>query len=244
MADVFTAFDVVYGLLAAGALAMVAFAHRELRAARLLIILAALLLSARWIMWSFVTDQSWPARSLIGAMFGALILGGLPTLYSWARDRGQTSQGVPEVAAVPVIEVTFEPQPPYETTEITNGRVLSTVRIGLKAPGNPISNCRLYIEKIAPEPPLPGGLPILLQGGDFILRRDDPEKLVDIASHWNHVAQWRFNSPPGWYAEQMNYIDDGVPRVIEIKIKATELERAFLFKIWTDESKRLHLERM
>jgi len=40
-----------------------------------------------------------------------------------------------------------------------------------------------------------GGLPILLDGGGFTLRHDDPEKLIDIAAHWDHVDNFRFNSP-------------------------------------------------
>jgi hypothetical protein len=241
MGDVFTAFDVVYGLLAAGALAMVAFAHKELKAARVLIILVGVLMSLRWIMWSFSTEQPWQVRSLVGAVIGALILGGLPALYSWARERGQTSQNVEETAQ-PNIRVLFEPHNPYETSKISHGRVLSTVRIGLKAIGKPLSNCKVYIEKMAPDPGIPGGLPILLEGGNFVLWPGDPEKLYDIASHWDHVTKFRFNSPGGWWAETMNYIDDESPYRIEVKFVATELTKTFLFKLWTDESKQLHMQ--
>ena len=78
----------------------------------------------------------------------------------------------------------------------------------------------------------------MLEGGGFILRPDDPEKLFEIASHWNHVTKFRFNSPGGWWAETMNYIDDNVSRVVQIKIDTTELQKTFLLKIWTDDSKK------
>jgi hypothetical protein len=146
--------------------------------------------------------------------------------------------------AIVDVEVLFKSIPPYETSEISHGRILSTVRIGLKALGKPLSNCKLYIEKTAPDPGIPGGLPILLEGGDFILWPDDPEKLYDIASHWDHVAKFRFNSQGGWWAETMNYIDDAPSRGIEIKFVSTEITKTFLFKLWTDESKKLHLEQM
>jgi hypothetical protein len=105
------------------------------------------------------------------------------------------------------------------------------------------------VEKIAPQPALPGGLPILLEGGGFTLRVDDPEKFVDIASHWDHITKWRFNSSPGWWAETMNYIDDDIERTIEIKFTATtidgsDFQKTVLFKIRTDGSKKLHLEWM
>jgi hypothetical protein len=156
------------------------------------------------------------------------------------------AKDTPAEVARQKLDVIFDPSPPYETSEITNGRVLSTVRIGLKVSGKPLSNCRVFVEKIAPEPPIAGGLPILLEGGGFVLRTDDPEKLVDLASHWNHVNKFRFSAPMGgaFFAEELGYIDDDVERVIEIKINATELQKTFLFKIWTDETKKLHLSPM
>jgi hypothetical protein len=133
---------------------------------------------------------------------------------------------------------------PYEVTEILHGNVLSTVRIGLKS-RIPISNCKIYIETIAPQPPLYGSLPILLDGGGFIVRSDDPEKLVDVAIQWDHHdSKFRFNSPiGGMFAETLNFIDDDIPRIIEIKVVATELQKTALFKLWTDDTKKLHLER-
>jgi hypothetical protein len=88
MGEVFAALDVVYTLLAAAALALTPFAHRELRAAQVLFIVIAVLIGTRWTMWAFSTDQTWIIRSIIGALFGAVLLGGLPALYSWAKERG------------------------------------------------------------------------------------------------------------------------------------------------------------
>jgi hypothetical protein len=88
MEQLFIAFDIVYTLLAAGALAMIAFAHREMRAARIMVGLAAALIAARWTMWAFATEQPWWVRAIVGGLFGGLLLAALPALYSWAQERG------------------------------------------------------------------------------------------------------------------------------------------------------------
>lgn len=89
MDSIIAAIDFVIAVLLAAALAMVAFAHRELRAARLMLLIAATYTIARWLMWSFSTDQPWIVRGIVGAIVGALILGGLPALYKWAKERGE-----------------------------------------------------------------------------------------------------------------------------------------------------------
>jgi hypothetical protein len=156
-----------------------------------------------------------------------------------------TAEGTPGAATSPEIEICFKPGTPYEVVDIFHGRILSTVKIGLKNSGRrPVSNCKVYIDKMSPEAPLPGGLPILLEGERFVLSRDEPERYIDIANHWDHTDKFRFNSRPGWWAETMNYIDDGVERVISIRIEATELQMSALFRIWTDQTKQLHLQRM
>jgi hypothetical protein len=92
-------------------------------------------------------------------------------------------------AAAPKIEICFEKGAPYEVNEVSNGNLKSTVRVGLKnSGGGPLSNCKVYIEKVVPEVPLSGGLPILLEGAGFVLRHDEPEKFVDIAIRW---SPWR-----------------------------------------------------
>jgi hypothetical protein len=142
------------------------------------------------------------------------------------------------------IEICFKPGAPYEVSEISQGsRILSAVRIGLKnSGGTPLSNCKVFVTKIAPEPSLIGGLPMLLEGGGFMLRHDEPEKLIDVAAHWSHVDQFRFNAPYGFFAESYNFLPDGVKRTIEIKIDASQGERSGIFEIWTDESKTLRLK--
>src|SRR5208282_4416571 len=185
----------------------------------------------------------WPALLI---NFGlCLIVGGL--VWHLSERQKVVNPGVTEAGEHEKIEIHFEPKASYETSEITNGHILSTVRIGLKASGQSFSNCKVYIEKIAPEPPLAGGLPILLEGGGFVLRPDDPEKFIDIGSQWDNANQYRFNAPFGMFAETLNYIKDDIPHAIEIKIKAIgaeTIEKNALFRIWTDESKKLHLERV
>jgi hypothetical protein len=145
---------------------------------------------------------------------------------------------------LPKIEICFAKGAPYEVSDVQHHHVLSTVRIGLKnVGGGALSNCKVYIDKIVPEPPLPGGLPILLNAETFTLRHDDPEKFVDIASHWDHVAQYRFSAPiSGAFYEALGYIDSKPQRTILVKVDATEGQRSATFKIWTDEAKALHLE--
>lgn len=145
------------------------------------------------------------------------------------------------------IDIRFEPQSPYEINQISHGRGLSTVRIGLKAVGQTFSNCLVYVEKIAPEPPLPGGLPILLSGDAAILRPDDPEILIDVASQWDHVEKYRFTAPLPPMDSHLWYIADEPSRLIEIKVVArtgaNDFQKTALFKIWVDGSKHLHLAR-
>jgi hypothetical protein len=169
--------------------------------------------------------------------------------YKTADFQRSDGQGR-EPAPTPVeqtIDIRFDPQPPYETNEISHGRGLSTVRIGLKATGQAFSNCVVYIEKIAPEPQLPSGLPIRLAGNAPILRPDDPEFLIDVASQWDHVEKFRFAAPLPPMDASSWYIADDPSRLIEIKVKArsetNEFQKTALFKIWVDASKKLHLER-
>jgi hypothetical protein len=144
----------------------------------------------------------------------------------------------------PSIEICFEKRAPYEVSDVQHHHVLSTVRIGLRnSGGGALSNCKVYVDKISPEPSIPGGLPVLLEDAGFTLRHDDPEKLVDIASHWDHVDKYRFSAPiGGGFAEAVWYIDDQPQRTIVIKVVASECQRSATFKISTDESKALHLE--
>ncbi|MGH6671469.1 MAG: hypothetical protein ACRECV_05770, partial [Xanthobacteraceae bacterium] len=149
-------------------------------------------------------------------------------------------------ASEQTIDILFEPR--YQTSEISHGHGLSTVRIGLKAQGKTFSNCRVYIEKIAPEPPLPGGAPpLLLQGNAPMLRPDDPETIIDVAYKWHHVGKYRFSTPLPPMDSHLLDIDDDPPRLIEIKVAARsdtdEFQKIALFRIRVDELKRLHLER-
>ena len=108
------------------------------------------------------------------------------------------------------------------------GRVLSTVRIGISKKSNKnLSNCRVYIEKVAPEPALLGGLPIPLADSNFTLRHDDPERFVDIASHWNHVDKFRFSSPiNGFFAASLCYLKDDVEFIIVIRFTSNEIQKS------------------
>jgi hypothetical protein len=159
------------------------------------------------------------------------------------KDSLQTNN-YEKIIREPLIDILAEKRAPYSFSDIQHGHVLSTIRIGIKnSGGGAASNCKVYIEKISPEPPLPGGLPILLDGSGFIVRHDDPEKLIDVATHWDHVDKFRFNAPyAGGFAETLAYIQDDIPRTIVIKITASECHRSASFKVWTDDKRALQLE--
>jgi hypothetical protein len=111
MGDVYTALDWVGALLIAGALAMIAFAHKELKAARLMLLAGAGLTIMRWIIWSFTTDAPWPWRAFLGAIFGALILAAVPALWHWSIERSHatdTPNTMPAAVAKPPQTLTLE----------------------------------------------------------------------------------------------------------------------------------------
>ena len=83
----------------------------------------------------------------------------------------------------------------------------------------------------------------MLEGSGFLLRYDDPEKLVDVATHWDHVDKFKFSaSTGGAFAETLMFIDDKVLRIIVLKVEASECQRSASFRIWTDETRTLRLE--
>lgn len=158
--------------------------------------------------------------------------------------RRRSSVGASQVAALdPKIEIVTGPDAPYQVTQVQGGRVLSTVRVGIRnAGGKTLSNCKVYVEKLSPPAALPGGDTQLLELSAFHLRHDDPERLVDIAAHWDHVDKFKFSTPPhGGFFEAGNYMEDGVKRTFAVRVTATECERSALFEMWVDDSKRLHL---
>jgi hypothetical protein len=87
MEDAFIAFDTIAAFLLAASLAMVVFTHRELRVARLLLALCALVISVRWTMWAMTIEHPWWVRAVAGAILGAAILGGLPALWKWSKEK-------------------------------------------------------------------------------------------------------------------------------------------------------------
>ncbi len=143
----------------------------------------------------------------------------------------------------PEIEIIHSQRSPYEISDIVSGRRRSAVKIGVKNTGGvTISNCKIFIDKISPEPHLFGGLPINIEGGGFMLRSGDPEQIVEIAVYWNHVGKYRFFGPPPiGLGASANYIDN-IERDICIRVEALECKRSALYKIWTDDDKILHLK--
>jgi hypothetical protein len=144
----------------------------------------------------------------------------------------------------PQIEICSKSGGPYEISEIIKGRVRSAVRIGIRnSGGSPLSNCRVYIEGVSPPPAHVGLFPALLNGGSFVLRHDDPEKLIDIAVYFDHLKKYKFATPIGGLiaAETLNYIDEMEQRSFVVKVAATECSKSAMFKILVDETKKLRL---
>jgi hypothetical protein len=147
----------------------------------------------------------------------------------------------------PQIEILFEKRAPYEESDVISSHVCSTARIGIKnSGGGALSNCKIYIDKITPEPPHPNSFPLLLDDGGFIIRHDDPEKLFVIATCWDHhiKKQFRFNTTMGAWGSPL-YWTDGTPvRAIVVKVEATECQRTATFRIWTDDTQTVRMERV
>jgi hypothetical protein len=187
-------------------------------------------------------SPAWGFSPLFFVIAGTAILIFRPSSKerSLTRNSGLTTTGNGPAA----IEICFEKRAPYEVCDIQQGRVLSTVRIGIRNTGRGVlSNCRVFVEKISPPPHLSGGDgPRQLADSGFTVRWDDPEKFVDVATHWDHVNQYRFNTPLGWWAETLNFLEDTTPRTIVIKAEAFECQRSASFKLWTDAEKALHLD--
>ncbi len=204
-------------------------------------------LSGAWPAAKLFLESSTPVANWLIAIAAAGII--TPVIYT-AWHKASIKKGTSNIAvsafdtSLPQIEIRHWPAAPYEVSEIQNHHVLSTVRIGLTNPGpRTLSNCRVYVEKISPEPPLPGGLPILLDGANFTLRHDDPEKFIDVAAHWDHVDKFRFSAPVGSvFAEALGYIDSQQERTIVIKVVAIECQQSASFRIWTDNTKAMHLK--
>ena len=196
--------------------------------------------SANVFLNSASTVPNWLLCLALPVSGGVFLVGNLVGKTSSGRVGPNSALG----ASAPQIEITHRATAPYEVSDIQHQHVLSTVRIGLTNPGGAaLSNCKVYVEKIAPEPPLPGGLPILLDGAGFTLRHDDPEKLVDIAALWDHVGKFRFSAPVGGtFAEALGYIDANTSRTIIIRVVAVECQRSASFRLWIDGAKAMHLE--
>jgi len=71
-----------------------------------------------------------------------------------------------------------------------------------------------------------------------------PEKLIDVAAHWDHVKKYRFSTPIGGFisAESLNYMNETEQRSFVIKFVATECQKSAMFKILVDETKKLRLQ--
>ncbi len=96
---------------------MVALTHREMAAARRLLIVGSLVVIVRWTSWAVITDSEWLVRALIGAAFGALLFAGVPALWEWSKERenSQAIQAQTTPSSLPALTAEAEPQP---TTDI------------------------------------------------------------------------------------------------------------------------------
>lgn len=176
----------------------------------------------------------------------ALVLVGFAGIAALVRKRSLASSDTLQVTGsgqAYQIDIHTEEDRPYHELTSETGHVLSTVRVGIRNAGEKtLSNCRVYVERISPlaDPPMQNA--ILLESAVFNLRVDDPEHLVEIAAHWDHMNQFRFSAPvAGGFYEALQYMDDDPKRTFVIRVAARECERSALFEISVNESKRLHL---
>jgi hypothetical protein len=150
----------------------------------------------------------------------------------------------PQALLPPKIDIHTEQTAPYQITVPQSGRVLSTVKIGIKnSGGRTVSNCKVFVEKVSAPTHMHPDAALQLDGSGFHMRHDDPEKIVEIASHWDHVDKFRFSAPvTGGFAESLQYLDDSTKRSFIVRVQALECQRSALFNMWTDDARRLHLE--
>ncbi len=82
------AMDSIYGVafLAAGVLAALQSKH-DLRYAKNLVIVGALIMAARWSIWAFTTDAHWLLRGAVGALIGATLFIFVPAAMHWISER-------------------------------------------------------------------------------------------------------------------------------------------------------------
>ncbi|ACC75815.1 DUF4062 domain-containing protein [Paraburkholderia phymatum] len=164
-------------------------------------------------------------------------------LDGWVRASRIRSAPSGHTERAPLIEMVTGASERYHSNEIQSGHMLSTVRVGIRnAGGKTLSNCKVYVEQISPPPDIPSADSKLLDTGAFQLRHDDPERLVDIAAHWDHLDKFRFCAPlpGGMFGDPFDLNDKG-RRTFAVRVRATECERSAMFELATDDSKRLSL---
>jgi nucleoside 2-deoxyribosyltransferase len=165
-------------------------------------------------------------------------------LEGWIRagSNGNATVG-PRAELDPKIEIVTGSGAPYNVDENQSGYQLSTVRIGIRnAGGKTLSNCKVYVEQITP-PSESGSDRKLLQGGGFRLRHDDSEQFVDIASHWDHMDKFKFNTPSsgGMFVQTYDMRGNGRYTFL-VKVEAIECQRSAKFELVAEETKKLHLK--
>ena len=163
----------------------------------------------------------------------------------WVALRNRAEQVAATAAKGPgAIEICFKAGAPYEVSEIVESVVKSTVAIGIRnSGGRPISNCKVYIESISPPPRHGRKGPIILSDSGFLLNPSSPEKIVEIATHWDHFGpMYRFSEPHlGGFSGPQSLMDTEVKRTIVVKVVASECQKSAMFHVWLDESDRLRL---
>ncbi|MBB4515831.1 DUF4062 domain-containing protein [Paraburkholderia fungorum] len=163
-------------------------------------------------------------------------------LGGWVRAKSVVDAASNE-SAEPKIEIVTGQHAPYCTEDYFSGQHSSVVRVGIRNTGSKtLSNCKVYIERIHPSLNN-ASLTFLIDGSGFHLRQDDPEKLIDIAQHWQNSDKFKFSTPPsGGFFDSSVYMEDLVKRTFSLKVTATECERVAEFEIFADKSKKLHLK--
>jgi hypothetical protein len=69
-------------------------------------------------MWAFETEAPWGTRAFAGAVIGAVLLGGLPAVWRWAKEREAVHNPSPLIPAARLQQAEMESWPPEQDQPI------------------------------------------------------------------------------------------------------------------------------
>lgn len=188
----------------------------------------------------------WIPAAIFSALGALKLTNMLVSLQKRRREKHISPQAPSNISKSlgPEIEILFRSGEPYERVEIVGAGIMSKIGVGIvNSGGGILSNCVVQIVKIAPPQHLYGGLPMQLHLESFTLRADDPARAVEVAYRTKGSNQFRFAVPyTGGFEDTLNFLDTKETLTIEIRVTATECQRAAIFNVWTDDDDHLRMK--